>query len=446
MNKKEKLRILAFESPMRAFIRIMSNGGLLLMLMALVAVIWANSPWQDWYHWVFEKSHLSLSINDWQLDMHFLHWINDGLMAIFFFVVGLEIKREVIAGELNNLKLAALPMLAALGGMVVPVIIYSTFGFEGDAARGWGIPMATDIAFSIGILSMLGDRVPLSLKVFLTALAIVDDLGAVLVIAIFYTSQINWLFLIVALTLVACLMMANFYNVRQLWIYISLGIVIWGLFLYSGVHATIAGVVVALTIPVKPSIDSDYFIEAIKSVLGKFNRISKDANNNVVLTHEQIDAIDHIQSLAHEVQSPLQYAEHAMHRFINYVVLPLFALANAGIMLVSYGHSEHQTAQFTMLSVGLAISLIFGKVIGISLFSWVAVRLGLAKKPKGATWMSVIGVAFLGGIGFTMSLFIASLAFPSPTMLAEAKLGIFAGSMIAGIVGYLILRKSLKTC
>ncbi len=444
MNKREKLRILAFETPMKAFLRIMSNGGLLLMVTTLIALVWANSPWQDWYHQLFEKTHFSIGINGQVLDMHLLHWINDGLMAIFFFVVGLEIKREMMAGELNHIKIAALPLIAAFGGMVVPMFIYMMFGFDGEASRGWGISMATDIAFSIGILTMLGKRVPLSLKVFLTALAIVDDLGAVLVIAVFYTTQINWLFLIIALALVSVLIIANYLNIRFLWLYLSVGAIIWLLFLHSGVHATIAGVVVALTIPVRPSIDSEYFIHTIKKILGRFNLLSKDAHNNVVLSHEQIAAIDHIQSLSNEVQSPLQFAEHSMHKFINYVVLPLFALANAGIVLVNFGSSDHQTAQFTTISVALAISLVLGKVIGISLFSWLAVFFRLAQKPKGASWMAIIGVSFLGGIGFTMSLFIASLAFPSAAILAEAKLGIFAGSLIAGTIGFFMLKRTLK--
>lgn len=444
MTKRDKLRALVLETPMKAFLRITSNGGLLLMAMALIAVLWANSPWQQWYLYVFEKIHIALRFDTFELDMHLLHWINDGLMTLFFFMVGLEIKRELLAGELNNVKVAALPIIAAIGGMLIPVAIFSMFGFQGEEARGWGIPMATDIAFSIGILSLLGSRVPLSLKVFLTALAIIDDLGAVLVIAIFYTSQINWLFLGFALMLVAILVVANITNVRNLWFYFAVGIVVWLLFLHSGVHATIAGVLVALTIPVNPLINPGAFIDDIREVFRKFNVVTKDAENHIVLNHEQVDAIDHIQELSREVQSPLQYLEHRLHKFVNYFVLPLFALSNAGIILYSFNADNASTAGFTVLSVGLAVSLVLGKGIGIFIFSWLAVRFKIAKKPFGASWSSVLGVAFLGGIGFTMSLFIASLAFPSASVLAEAKLGIFAGSIIAGIIGYYILKKSLK--
>lgn len=440
MTKKERLRLIAFETPLKAFLRITSNGGLLLMFTALIAVLWANSPWQDWYTWFFEKLHLKLSLNDWQLDMHMLHWINDGLMAIFFFMVGLEIKREILAGELNNIRMASLPLIAAVGGMLVPMLVFKSFGLEGEAGQGWGIPMATDIAFSIGILSMLGNRVPLSLKVFLTALAIVDDLGAVIVIAVFYTTQINWLFLGVAFGIVGLLALFNILNVRYLWIYIVLGVVVWWLFLNSGVHATIAGVLVALTIPINPSMDSGRFMVAIKGMVNKFKHHEIDG---AMLSHEQIDSISHINTLVREVQSPLQFVEHSLHRFVNYFVLPLFALSNAGIIFYYFDNPEAQSASFSMLSLALAVSLVLGKLIGIFLFAWAGVRLKIAKRPQGASWKAVAGVALLGGIGFTMSLFIGSLAYTSPSILTEAKVGIFVGSIIAGVAGYMILNKVL---
>ncbi len=440
MTKKDKLRLIAFETPLKAFLRITSNGGLLLMFTALIAVLWANSPWQEWYTWFFEQLHFTISLNEWKLDMHMLHWINDGLMAVFFFMVGLEIKREILAGELNNIRMASLPLIAALGGMLVPMLIFKMFGIEGEGARGWGIPMATDIAFSIGILSMLGNRVPLSLKVFLTALAIVDDLGAVIVIAIFYTTQIKWLYLAIAFAIIGVLVVCNLLNVRYLWIYVVMGLIVWWLFLHSGVHATIAGVLVALTIPVNPSLHSGRFMVAIKGMANKFNLHDTEG---VMLTHEQVDSISHINTLVREVQSPLQFMEHSLHRFVNYFVLPLFALSNAGVIFYYFNNPDAESASFSIVSLALAVSLVVGKLIGIFLFAWGAVRLRIAKKPQGASWKAVAGVSLLGGIGFTMSLFIASLAFSTPSILTEAKVGIFAGSIVAGILGYAVLNKTL---
>lgn len=440
MSKRRKLRLIAFETPLKAFLRITSNGGLLLMFTALIAVIWANSPWQQWYTWLFEKVHFALVVNDWKLDMHLLHWINDGLMSLFFFMVGLEIKREILAGELNNVRMAALPMIAAVGGMVVPMVIFKLFALDGETSRGWGIPMATDIAFSIGILSMLGNRVPLSLKVFLTALAIVDDLGAVIVIAVFYTSQINWVLLAIALGILAVLVVLNILDVRYLWIYMAAGAIVWWLFLNSGVHATIAGVLVAFTIPINPRIDSGRFMTAIKGMVNKFRHHDVEGK---MLSHEQIDSISHINTLVREVQSPLQFVEHSLHRFVNYFILPVFALSNAGIVLINFGSHQSPDAAFSKLSLALAVSLVLGKLIGIYLFSRGAVRLGIATKPQGASWSAVAGVALLGGIGFTMSLFIGSLAYSSPQILTEAKIGIFAGSILAGIAGYVVLDRVL---
>lgn len=431
----------ACELPIKTFMRISSNGGLMLLSVAILALIWANSPWQDLYTWFFEKFHVKLSVNDFAIDMHMLHWINDGLMTIFFFMVGMEIKREMLAGELSDIKVATLPIFGAVGGMVVPVIIYKLFGMEGEAANGWGIPMATDIAFSIGILSLLGNRVSLSLKVFLTALAIVDDLGAVLVIAIFYTSEIAWMYLLIGLGLFLFLLILNRCGVSMPMIYVAVGIVIWWFFLQSGIHATISGVLVAFTIPMRNRIDTVAFAEGVSANLPSLQNLKYGHRNTVVLTDEQMHAIDKIGALSTNMVSPLQYMEHSLQRFVNYVVLPLFALSNSGIILYSFSGAQHGLV--SLVTFAIAVSLFLGKTIGIASFSWLAVKLKLADKPAGSSWHTMIGMGMMGGIGFTMSLFIATLAFKDPNILAQAKLGIFIGSIFSGVVGYYYLKSSV---
>jgi len=432
----------AFERPFKTFERISSNGGLMLLCVGAIALIWANSPWQDIYTYVFEEFHINFSINDFSINMHTVHWINDGLMALFFLMAGLEIKREMLAGELSNLKMAILPIFAAVGGMVVPILMYKSFGMDGEAAVGWGIPMATDIAFSIGILSLLGDKVPLSLKVFLTALAIVDDLGGVLVIAIFYTSQINFVYLFIALGIFAFLLILNnVFEVGRLPIYMISGVVMWWLLLQSGVHSTIAGVLTAFAIPMRTTLRSVDFVEGIREVLPRFNKIQGGRNSTVVLNQGQISGARTIQNLTKNVTSPLQYLENSLHEFVNYIVLPLFAISNSGVIVYSYAGEQPQV--FSVVTVAIALSLFLGKTIGISFFSWIAVKLKLAEKPHGSSWHTMIGMGMMGGIGFTMSLFVASLAFSDPDILTQAKLGIFIGSMLSGVAGYFYLRWSL---
>lgn len=431
----------ARENTFKTFLRISSNGGLMLLCVGFIALLWANSPLQSLYNYIFEVFHINISVNSFSIDMHTLHWINDGLMAIFFFMVGLEIKREIFAGELSDLKVATLPIFGAVGGMVVPIVLYSCFGITGEGARGWGIPMATDIAFSIGILTLLGKRVPLTLKIFLTALAIVDDLGAVLVIALFYTTQIEWTYLLVGLALVGVLIVLNLRHYEKLPLFLLIGVVVWWLFLQSGIHATIAGVLVAFTIPMRTRIKSLAFVEGIEQTLHKFDTIKEGRRNSVVLSHEQMEAIDTIDYLAQSVQSPLQYLENSLHKFVNYFVLPLFALANSGVIL--YNFAGEQPELISLVTIAIALSLFLGKTIGIAFFSWLAVRMRLANKPEGTSWRTMIGMGMMGGIGFTMSLFIAGLAFDDPDILAQAKLGIFIGSMLSGVGGYLFLKWSL---
>lgn len=443
MNQSQKELLRVQEKPLNAFLRMMSNGGILLMITAVVALVWANSPFQEYYLMVFEKLHLSVGFHNWTLDMHLLHWINDGLMAIFFFMVGLEIKREMMFGELSQIKVATLPIFAAIGGMVIPMLIYMAFGLEGEAGQGWGIPMATDIAFSIGILTLLGKRVPLMLKVFLTALAIVDDLGAVMVIAVFYTSQINWVFLLSGLGLVGLLFLANYFNVKVIRLYMVVGVVVWILFLNSGIHATIAGVLVALTIPIRPMFQRIGYLKIMRRAIDKFKDQNDEGDQKAIYNHAQLNSLDTIEMISRRLQSPLQYVEHSLHRFVNYAVLPLFALANAGIIFIHY-HPVEEAPLFSMVSLAVGVSLVAGKALGIWFFTFVAVRFGMAKLPPRTGWASIWGLSFLGGIGFTMSLFIASLAFPNPIVLTQAKIGIFIGSLVAGLCGYFILKYSLR--
>ncbi|WP_430809452.1 MULTISPECIES: Na+/H+ antiporter NhaA [unclassified Carboxylicivirga] len=433
--------------PLQRFIKLFSSGSALLMMATAIAVVWANLDHESYHH--FWHSPFGLSSEMFNVNMGLMHWVNDGLMAVFFFVVGLEIKREFLAGELSSFKQASLPIFAAIGGMLVPILLYFLFGFEGDAQKGWGIPMATDIAFSLGVLAILGKRVPLALKVFLTALAIVDDLGAVLVIALFYGGDLNWTYLLIAAGLMLVLTVANLRDVQNLKVYTLLGCVIWYLFLQSGVdgpgtglHATIAGVLIAFTIPMRPKVHINEFLARIKSALTRFNSVPKSENKRV-LTDDQLYAINEVSYCVKKVQSPLQFIEHQFHGFISMFVLPVFALANAGVTLVHQGEGSGEV--FTTLSLAIAFSLVVGKGIGITFFSWLAVRTGIAVKPRKSSWTSFFGLALLGGIGFTMSIFIASLGFKGqPDLLNQAKLGIFIGSIISGLLGFYLLKYSLK--
>jgi NhaA family Na+:H+ antiporter len=429
--------------PFDRFLKFISGGSVLLIFAAVFAVLWANIDHKS-YDLIWHN-YITFDASFFKVKMSSLHWINDGLMAIFFFVVGLEIKREFLAGELSSFRQAVFPIVAAIGGMIVPVIMFEIFRLEGEASHGWGIPMATDIAFSLGVLAILGKRVPLSLKVFLTALAIVDDLGAVVVIALFYGGQLDWTALAIAAGLLGVLVIANKMRVQDLRLYTFIGFIVWYFFLTSGVdgpgtglHATIAGVLVAFTIPARPKVDAKSFIDEIKEILFKFYHLSKK-NDKIMLTHEQLSVINEIEYSVKNVQSPLQYIENQFHGFVNLVILPVFALANAGVII----SSPDGGVIFTSVSFAIAFSLIVGKTIGITFYSWLAVKLKLAIKPKNTSWQSFAGLGLLGGIGFTMSIFIAGLAYHDE-LLNQAKMGIFVGSIIAGFAGYFLLKYSLK--
>ena len=422
--------------PMQAFIHQSQSGGIVLLAMTVLALAIANSPINASYQAVLD-SYISIQIGPWLLKESVLHWINDGLMALFFFVVGLEIKREILVGELSNARAAALPIFAALGGVAVPALIYIAFNWGGVGAHGWGIPMATDIAFALGCLALLGSRVPFGLKVFLTAVAIVDDLIAVLVIAIFYSGDLDFTMLGIGFGVLLLLMLANLSGFRDPLIYGTLGVVVWLAFLNSGVHATIAGVLVALTIPARSRIDGPTFLARIRQVLQQFE-ISQAGGKTKRNVELQESAVIEIENICEQVQAPLQKLEHSLHSWVALVIMPVFALANAGVAI----SAESLSGETTPILLGIIFGLTIGKPVGIVLAAWLSVRAGIATLPQGATWIQMVGLGVLAGIGFTMSIFIASLAFSDPAHLATAKLAILIASALAGTAGMLLLSRS----
>jgi NhaA family Na+:H+ antiporter len=422
--------------PFQRFLAIEASGGILLLFFTVFALVWANSSYGHYYHELWEN-YLTIGIGKFKLTDTILHWVNDGLMAIFFFVVGLEIKRELVVGELSSFKQASMPFAAAIGGMIIPALIYITINTDIASEGGWGIPMATDIAFSLGVLSLLGKRVPISLKVFLVAFAIVDDLGAVLVIALFYSGDIQWNYLLIGLGLFMLLLIFNRLDIRYIPAYMVVGWVIWFMFKNSGIHPTIAGVMIAFTIPLNPKTAISTFKQKMENNLNAF----KSEENGVrrTLSKEQLTAIDNIEEDLKHVQSPVQSLEHTLHHFVTFVVMPLFALTNAGVVFKASGIDDI----FRNLSGTIELSLILGKVVGIFLFTWLSVKLGIGVLPPKIRWVHILGLGFLGGMGFTMSLFISNLAFTGPLLLNPAKIGILTGSLIAGILGYILLNITL---
>jgi NhaA family Na+:H+ antiporter len=421
--------------PMQQFINREASSGIILLTMAIIALIVANSPVVGSYQALLD-THLGVALGPFVLEETLLHWVNDGLMAIFFFVVGLEIKREVVVGELADPRAAALPIVAALGGVLVPAAIYIALNVGQPGLRGWGVPMATDIAFALGCLALLGDRVPFALKVFLTAVAIVDDLIAVLVIAIFYSGGLNIVALGIGIGVLAVLMLANILGMRHVLLYCGLGIVVWLAFLQSGVHATIAGVLIALTVPARNRIDAPTFLERARDLLTLFERSAQEPSP--MLTDQvQQESVIALEELCEQVQAPLQKLEHTLQGWVALVIMPIFALANAGVAL----SAQSLSGESLPVVLGIVLGLVLGKPIGLLGAAWLAVRAGLADLPQGVTWQQMAGVGVLAGIGFTMSLFIAALAFAQPEVLATAKLGILIASLIAGSAGLLLLRQ-----
>lgn len=434
-------RVLA---PFQRFAHAEASGGIVLLLAAITALIWANSPWGESYTHLWETK-VTVGAPGFGLTETLHHWINDGLMAVFFFVVGLEIKREILVGELASVRQAALPLFAALGGMVVPALVFVALTAGTVDIHGWGVPMATDIAFALGIAALLGSRVPTSLKIFLAALAIVDDIGAVLVIALFYTASIQATALFLAAGVMVLLVGLNIAGVRSSVPYFLLGAVLWVLFLKSGVHATISGVLLALTIPASTRIDGAEFVEEAREHLGAFHKACENDPEEFSTTQRHQEPIFALEDTAQRAQSPLLRLEHKLHGIVAFLIMPLFALANAGVAFG--GGTGGIGGTITDRAVlGVFFGLVVGKPVGIVLFSWLAVRFRLADLPFGANWRQVLGVGALGGIGFTMALFIAALAFGEGAKLEAVKIGILGGSLVAGLLGWLLLQqKPTKT-
>lgn len=427
--------IYPFFIPVKRFFEMEASGGILLMIATVVALIWANSPWADAYFALWQTP-VGFGIGDYELTKALILWINDGLMAIFFCVVGLEIKREILLGELRSLRKSALAIFAALGGMVVPALVYVIFSGAGPARDGWGIPMATDIAFALGVLALLGKRVPFSLKVFLTALAIIDDLGAVMVIALFYTDSIAMGALGVAGIAFVALVILNRMDVRHPLPFLVLGVVLWFAFLKSGIHATVAGVIFAMTVPARAMINARHFVDGSRRLLDDME--SFDIKDEVALTNEhQLNAIRSIKDLSKELETPLQRLEHTLHSYTTYFIIPVFALANAGVAL-----QFDKDAMTHGVTLGIFLGLVLGKQAGIISFAWLGVKLGWAEKPAGVNWAHIYGAGWLAGIGFTMSLFITNLAFKDPNFIDMSKMAILGASLVAGIIGFIILLRS----
>ena len=410
------------------FARIEALGGILLLIAAVIALVWANSTWAETYYHFWETD-VGFTVGGYELIHPLIEWVNDGLMVIFFFVVGLEIKREFTTGELADRKRAALPLMAAIGGMVVPAGLYMALNAGGPGQQGWGVPMATDIAFTLGVLALLGSRAPLILKVFFTALAIADDLGAVIVIAVFYTDEVTWIALLIAAIIFLILIALNRSRVYSVLPYAILGIALWLAFLESGIHPTIAGVLLALTIPTRSPPDAKALLAQCVTVLNEFD---KPAVEGVHYEERTQMAARTLETVSERLQSPALRLEHELLPWTTYVILPVFALANAGVTLT------FDRALLGPVSLGIVLGLVVGKPIGVTLLSWIAVKLKLADLPANISWRQLFSASFLTGIGFTMSLFIAGAAFKDPELLAQAKFGILAASLIAGVTGYVL--------
>lgn len=435
-------RVQDFVRPMLKFIQRKTNAGVVLLFTTVAALVVANSPWSDVYFRIFEETYINFEFEFWKLSKPFYYWINDGLMAIFFFLIGLEVKREIKIGELSSPQKALLPAVGAIGGMVVPALIFVAFNLN-DSTRinGWAIPMATDIAFALGVISLLGKRVPVELKIFLTSLAVVDDIGAVLTIAAFYTEEISMFYLVTAITVWLIMFILNKTGVRSLWVYIIIGILgVWYPLLKSGVHATIAGVLVAFTVPMNRSYEGDKFIKSVEKKLNQFKEHAVE--NQKLLTPEQYDSVDDIKEYCGRVSSPLQNLEHALHNLTFYFIMPLFAFANTGIRFEDFDMNLFFS---NSLPQGIFWALVVGKVAGIGLFVFVFQKLKLIKLPKQVSMKMVTGAGFLGGIGFTMSIFITDLAFHSDELIMISKVSILAASLVAGLLGYFILRSKKQT-
>jgi Na+:H+ antiporter, NhaA family len=417
--------------PTQEFFRKEVASSVLLLSATVIALVWANSNFAETYH-SFWHTKISLVFGEFHVSKSLVHWINDGLMALFFFTVGLEIKRELLVGELASPKNALLPAIAALGGMLVPGLIYMAFNLGSSTMDGWGIPMATDIAFALGAIAIFGHKLPVNLRVFLAAFAIADDLGAVLVIAIFYTKEIVWFYVFVCAILTLCLALANLLWIRWTLVYAVLGLAIWFFVLGSGIHPTVAGVIVSLFIPARGRYDTDHFLQNVNQIMEKFKCEDQSCGYSILLNQEHMHAVHALELACHDVETPLQRLMHALHPWVAFTILPFFALSNAGLSFHGVNFSE--VAAHTV-SLGIFFGLVFGKPLGVLLFSYIAVKSGAGSLPKDVNWLHILGSGMLGGIGFTMSLFIADLSFSSFHMLGYAKMAILLASVVSAIIG-----------
>ncbi|WP_443632988.1 Na+/H+ antiporter NhaA [Candidatus Marifrigoribacter sp. Uisw_064] len=423
-------------SPFQKFVQIESFSGILLFIATILALIWANSSFGESYQLLWQYK-IGFTSSHFELNKPLILWINDGLMAIFFFLIGLEIKREFLIGELNSVKKIAFPLFGALGGMLIPVLFFLVLNQNSETMPGWGIPMATDIAFSLAILKLLGNRVPLSLKIFLTAFAIVDDIGAVLVIAIFYSENINLGLLMAALVLLAILYFLSFKGYYSKYLLLIFGVIVWVLFLKSGIHPTIAGILLAFSVPVRQKINTPAFIENLSSIVENIKNAK--TSEKPILSKEQIAEVDDLENWTDQYQSPLQHLEHRLHDWVAYFIIPVFALANAGVVFNSQFDLD------SALITNIIICLVIGNSIGISSIVLFVKKIKLIAVPEDISNQQIIGVSFLAGIGFTMAIFVASLAFKNnPVYIDSAKIGILIGSFISALIGYTVLRLNPK--
>jgi NhaA family Na+:H+ antiporter len=416
-----------FMNPLVRFLHVETASGFVLLLATGFALALANSPAGPQYRAFWDTS-LEIQIGSFSLSHSLQEWINDGLMVIFFFVIGLEVKRELVLGELREIRRAALPIVAALGGMIAPAGIYLALQFGQPGERGWGIPMATDIAFVVGCMAILGPRVPHGLRVMLLSLAIADDIGAILVIAVGYTETLHYDALAIGLGFLAFIVAFNWLGIRNIGVYTGLGVLVWLAFLKSGVHATIAGVILGLLTPARTYLSEGAFV----SLLDRIRQILQGDSAN---EPHRADTVRRIQWAARETISPLEYLEQTLHPWVAFGIMPIFALANAGVLF----HFGDLTAS---VSIAVMLGLMIGKPVGIVLFSWLSVRIGIAELPKGVDWRALTGAGFLAGIGFTMALFIAGLALTGP-LLDTAKIGVLTGSVLSAALGMLLLRLTL---
>ena len=427
---RESLIARTLQLPVQEFIHTQGVSSAFLLIAAVAALVWANSPWRDAYHHAW---HIQITLSGLSLPAH--AWINDAMMALFFFLVGMEIKREIVHGELSDLRRAALPVIAGLGGMVAPALLYLMFNFGRASSHGWGVPMATDIAFSLGVLALI-PRVPPELKVFLLSLAIADDIGAITVIAVFYTQRLHSEYLLLALALIGVILVCRKVGVSRPILYTALGFGVWFCVLRSGVHATIAGVVLGFLVPVRSRVSLDAFRDLGAVTMEEFREAQ--AAGDTARANRVLGALEY---LVWQTESPADRVTRKLHDWIAFLVLPLFALANAG---VSFSAGTWNLLLHSPVTWGVAIGLFFGKPLGILTACWLTVKLGIARLPNSVTWRQIAGVAVLAGIGFTVSLFIAGLAFPDQAHLDAAKAAVLLTSLFAGMAGYLFLRSAMS--